>query len=172
MPYVSRYYPRTISCYSFSKSLSLPGDRIGYVAVNPESGVSKLLATMCGQISRGIGHNCPSSVIQLAVADVCDLTADLSVYETNMNILYDELTKLGFEIVRPGGTFYMFPTAPEPDAAAFSRKALEYGLVLVPSDSFGVPGYFRMAYCTDTQKVIRSLDAFRRLVRKEYGGSL
>ena len=171
-PYVSHFYPRTISCYSFSKSLSLPGERIGYVAVNPDSGVSKLLATMCGQISRGIGHNCPSSVIQLAVADTCDLTADLSVYETNMNILYDELTKLGFEIVRPGGTFYMFPKAPEPDAAAFSRKALEYGLVLVPSDSFGVPGYFRMAYCTDTQKVIRSLDAFRRLVRKEYGGSL
>ena len=171
-PYVSHFYPRTISCYSFSKSLSLPGERIGYVAVNPESGVSKLLATMCGQISRGIGHNCPSSVIQLAVADTCDLTADLSVYETNMNILYDELTKLGFEIVRPGGTFYMFPKSPEPDAAAFSRKAMKYGLVLVPSDSFGVPGYFRMAYCTDTQKVIRSLDAFRRLVRKEYGGSL
>ena len=104
-PYVSHFYPRTISCYSFSKSLSLPGERIGYVAVNPESGVSKLLATMCGQISRGIGHNCPSSVIQLAVADTCDLTADLSVYETNMNILYGELTKLGFEIVRPGGTF-------------------------------------------------------------------
>ena len=171
-PYVSHFYPRTISCYSFSKSLSLPGERIGYVAVNPDSGVSKLLATMCGQISRGIGHNCPSSVIQLAVADTCDLTADLSVYETNMNILYDELTKLGFEIVRPGGTFYMFPKAPEPDAAAFSRKALEYGLVLVPSDSFGVPGYFRMAYCTDTQKVVRSLDAFGRLVREEYGGSL
>ena len=171
-PYVSHFYPRTISCYSFSKSLSLPGERIGYVAVNPDSGVSKLLATMCGQISRGIGHNCPSSVIQLAVADTCDLTADLSVYETNMNILYGELTKLGFEIVRPGGTFYMFPKSPEPDAAAFSRKAMKYGLVLVPSDSFGVPGYFRMAYCTDTQKVVRSLDAFGRLVREEYGGSL
>ena len=171
-PYVSHFYPRTISCYSFSKSLSLPGERIGYVAVNPESGVSKLLATMCGQISRGIGHNCPSSVIQLAVADTCDLTADLSVYETNMNILYGELTKLGFEIVRPGGTFYMFPKSPEPDAAAFSRKAMKYGLVLVPSDSFVVPGYFRMSYCTDTQKVVRSLDAFGRLVREEYGGSL
>ncbi|MDD7175275.1 MAG: pyridoxal phosphate-dependent aminotransferase [Clostridiales bacterium] len=171
-PYVSHFYPRTISCYSFSKSLSLPGERIGYVAVNPDSGVSKLLATMCGQISRGIGHNCPSSVIQLAVADTCDLTADLSVYETNMNILYGELTKLGFEIVRPGGTFYMFPKSPEPDATAFSRKAMKYGLVLVPSDSFGVPGYFRMAYCTDTQKVVRSLDAFGRLVREEYGGSL
>lgn len=168
-PYVSRFYPRTISCYSYSKSLSLPGERIGYLAVNPQSGVSSLLVNMCGQISRGIGHNCPSSVIQLAVADVCDCTADLSVYETNMTILYDGLTALGFEIVRPGGTFYMFPKALEADAVAFSQKALRYDLVLVPGDTFGAPGYFRIAYCTDTQKVVRSLEAFRRFVRAEYG---
>ena len=167
-PYVSAFYPRTISCYSYSKSLSLPGERIGYVAVNPQSGVSSLLVNMCGQISRGIGHNCPSSVIQLAVADVCDMTADLSVYETNMNLLYDGLTRLGFDIVRPGGTFYMFPKALEADANAFSRKALQYGLVLVPGDTFGVPGYFRIAYCTDTKKVVRSLDAFERFVKAEY----
>ncbi len=167
-PYVSAFYPRTISCYSYSKSLSLPGERIGYVAVNPQSGVSSLLVNMCGQISRGIGHNCPSSVIQLAVADVCDMTADLSIYETNMNLLYDGLTRLGFDIVRPGGTFYMFPKALEADANAFSRKALQYGLVLVPGDTFGVPGYFRIAYCTDTKKVVRSLDAFERFVKAEY----
>ena len=167
-PYVSRFYPRTISCYSYSKSLSLPGERIGYVAVNPESGVSAMLVNMCGQISRGIGHNCPSSIIQLAVADTCDLTADLSVYETNMNLLYDELTRLGFDVVRPGGTFYMFPKALEEDANAFSKKALKYGLVLVPSNSFGVPCYFRIAYCTDTEKVVRSLDAFRKFVKTEY----
>ena len=168
VPYVSLYYPRTISCYSFSKSLSVPGERIGYVAVNPASGVSALLVNMCGQISRGIGHNCPSSVIQLAAADCCDMTADLSVYETNMNILCDGLSKLGFEIVRPGGTFYMFPKALEADANVFIKKALPYGLILVPSDSFGVPGYFRIAYCTDTQKVIRSLDAFEKFVKTEY----
>jgi len=167
-PYVSTFYPRTISCYSFSKSLSLPGERIGYVAVNPASGVSGMLVNMCGQISRGIGHNCPSSVIQLAVADVCDMTADLSVYETNMNILYDELTALGFEIVRPGGTFYMFPKALEADAVAFSQKALGYDLVLVPGDTFGAPGYFRIAYCQETEKVTRSLEAFRRFVRETY----
>lgn len=167
-PYVSKFYPRTISCYSFSKSLSLPGERIGYVAVNPASGVSGMLVNMCGQISRGIGHNCPSSVIQLAVADVCDMTADLSVYETNMNILYDELTALGFEIVRPGGTFYMFPKALEADAVAFSQKALGYDLVLVPGDTFGAPGYFRIAYCQETEKVTRSLEAFRRFVRETY----
>ena len=167
-PYVSSFYPRTISCYSYSKSLSLPGERIGYVAVNPASGVSGMLVNMCGQISRGIGHNCPSSVIQLAVADTCEMTADLSVYETNMNILYDGLTRLGFDIVRPGGTFYMFPKAPEADAGAFSKKALKYGLVLVPSDTFGVPGHFRIAYCTDTDRVVRSLAAFERLMRSEY----
>ena len=168
IPYVSRFYPRTLSCYSFSKSLSLPGDRIGYVAVNPASGVSKMLATMCGQISRGIGHNCPTALMQLAVARCCDLTADLSVYETNMNLLYDELTALGFDIVRPGGTFYMFPKAPEDDAVAFSKKAMKHDLILVPGDSFGAPGYFRIAYCVDTEKVERSLEAFRRFVRAEY----
>ena len=168
VPYASLYYPRTISCYSFSKSLSVPGERIGYVAVNPESGVSAMLVNMCGQISRGIGHNCPSSVIQLAAADCCDLTSDLSVYETNMNILYDALTELGFDIVRPGGTFYLFPKALESDAVAFSRKALPYGLILVPSDSFGVPGYFRIAFCTDTEKVVRSIDAFKKFVNAEY----
>lgn len=168
VPYVSKFYARTLSCYSFSKSLSVPGERIGYVAVNPACGVSDMLVTMCGQISRGIGHNCPSSVIQLAAAQCCDMTSDLSVYETNMNILYDGLTKLGFSIVRPGGTFYMFPKALESDAVAFSKKALKYGLVLVPSDSFGVPGYFRIAYCTDTDRVVRSLDAFERFVKTEY----
>ena len=168
IPYVSSFYPRTLSCYSFSKSLSLPGDRIGYVAVNPASGVSSMLATMCGQISRGIGHNCPTALMQLAVADCCDLTADLSVYETNMNILYSELTALGFDIVRPGGTFYMFPKALESDAVAFSKKAMKHDLILVPGDSFGAPGYFRIAYCVDTEKVERSIDAFRRFVKAEY----
>ena len=168
IPYVSRYYPRTLSCYSFSKSLSLPGDRIGYVAVNPACGVSKMLATMCGQISRGIGHNCPTALMQLAVARCCDMTADLSVYETNMNLLYNELTSLGFDIVRPGGTFYMFPKALEADSVAFSKKAMEHDLILVPGDSFGAPGYFRIAYCVDTEKVERSLEAFRRFVKTEY----
>ena len=168
VPYASRFYPRTISCYSYSKSLSLPGERIGYLAVNPDSGVSAMLVAMAGQISRGIGHNCPSSLIQLAVADCCDLTADLSVYERNMNTLYDALKDLGFEMVRPGGTFYLFPRALEADAVAFCRKALKYDLILVPSDSFGVPGFFRIAFCIDEEKVARSLDAFRRFVRSEY----
>lgn len=167
-PYVSRFYDNTLSCYSYSKSLSLPGERIGYVAANPKCTDAELISAMCGQISRGIGHNCPPSIIQLAVAEVLDQTSDMSVYETNMNILYKELTSLGFDCVKPGGTFYIFPRALEEDAVAFCQKALKYDLILVPSDSFGVPGYFRMAYCIDTEKVERSLEALRRFVKENY----
>lgn len=168
LPYVSRFYANTLSCYSYSKSLSLPGERIGYVAVNPACKDAELLVPMMGQISRGIGHNCPSSSIQLAVAKVVDETADMKVYETNMKLLYQALTDLGFSCVRPGGTFYIFPKALEEDAVAFCKKALQYDLILVPSDSFGVKGYFRMAYCIDTEKVERSLEALHRFVKENY----
>ena len=167
-PYVSKFYDNTLSCYSYSKSLSIPGERLGYVAVNPRATDAKLIVPMCCQISRGTGHNCPASLIQIAVAKCIDLTSDLSVYETNMNIIYNELVDLGFEVVKPGGTFYIFPKALEDDANAFSEKAKKYDLILVPSDSFGVKGYFRMAYCIDTEKVERSLDALRKFVKAEY----
>lgn len=167
-PYPAKYYDNTLTCYSFSKSLSLPGERIGYVAVNPKATDSDILAVIMGQISRGIGHNCPSSTSQLAVAQVLNETSDLSVYETNMNILYDALTEMGFEVVRPGGTFYIFPKALEEDAVAFCSKAKNYDLILVPADNFGCPGYFRMAYCIDTEKVKRSIAAFKRFVSEEY----
>lgn len=169
VPYVSGYYDNTISCYSYSKSLSLPGERIGYVAVNPVCRDAETIVNMCGQISRGIGHNCPPSIIQLAVSRVLDKTADLSVYETNRNLLYDCLTELGFTCVKPGGTFYIFPKALEEDAGIFCQKALKYDLILVPGDTFGCPGYFRMAYCIDTEKVERSLPALRKFVKEEYG---
>ncbi len=162
-PYVAAHYSHTLTCYSFSKSLSLPGERIGYIAVNPACGDSALLVDMFGQISRGIGHNCPPSIIQLAVTKVLYDTADLSVYETNKNILYTELTKMGFEIVEPGGTFYMFPKALEEDAIAFCSRARELDLLLVPSNSFGVPGHFRISYCIPTEKVERSIPVFQKL---------
>ena len=160
-PFVARHYDNTIICYSFSKSLSLPGERIGYVA-------AALIVDMCGQISRGIGHNCPPSLIQLAVARVLDMTSDLSVYETNKNILYTELTRIGFDIVEPGGTFYLFPKALEADAGAFCERAKKHDLLLVPSDSFGCPGHFRICYCIPTEKVERSIPVFETLA-KEYG---
>ena len=167
-PYVSKFYDNTLSCYSYAKSISIPGERMGYVAANPKCRDAELISAICGQISRGIGHNCPPSIIQLAAAKVLDLTSDMGIYETNMNILYKELTELGFSCVKPGGTFYIFPKALEEDAAAFCRKALRYELVMVPSDSFGVPGYFRMAYCIETEKVERSLGAIRRFVKENY----
>lgn len=167
-PCISRIYDNTLVCYSFSKSLSVPGERIGYVAVNPRCENAALIVDMCTQISRGIGHNCPSSLIQLAVAEMLEETSELSVYETNMNILYRELTALGFACVKPGGTFYIFPKAPIADAKHFCKDALKYDLCLVPGDSFGCPGYFRMAYCIQTEKVERSLTAIRR-VAKDYG---
>lgn len=167
-PYVSKFYDNTLSCYSYSKSLSIPGERLGYVAVNPRAKDAELIVPMCCQISRGTGHNCPASLIQLAVSECIDMTSDLSVYETNMNIIYNELVSLGFEVVKPGGTFYIFPKALEADAIAFSEKAKKYDLILVPSNSFGVEGYFRMAYCIDTEKVERSLEAIRKFVKNEY----
>lgn len=163
------YYDDTLTCYSFSKSLSLPGERIGYVAANPRCEQAGLIVPMCGQISRGTGHNCPASIIQLAVAECLDTTSDLSVYERNMELLYAELVRLGFTVVKPGGTFYIFPKALEDDAVAFCRKAQAYDLALVPGDTFGCPGYFRMAYCIDTEKVRRSFAALERFVREEYG---
>lgn len=168
-PYPTKYYDNSISCYSFSKSLSLPGERIGYVAVNPKATDADILAVICGQISRGIGHNCPTSTSQLAVAANIDSTSDLSVYETNMNLLYDALTRIGFEVVKPGGTFYIFPKALEEDSVAFCNKAKEYDLILVPADNFGCPGYFRMAYCIDTEKVKRSIPVLEKFAKEVYG---
>lgn len=168
VPYIPKYYENTIVCYSFSKSISLPGGRIGYVAVSPACKDAELLINMCGQISRGIGHNCPTSLMQLAVAEILDETSDMSVYEKNMNLLYETLTDLGFTCVKPKGTFYIFPKALEADATAFCKKALNYDLVLVPGDGFGCPGYFRMAYCIDTEKVKRSLPVLRKFVEAEY----
>jgi len=162
-PVVSEYYDNTLVCYSFSKSLSLPGERIGYVAVHPKAKDAETIIHMCTQISRGIGHNCPASLIQLAVARLLDETSDLSVYETNRDILYKELTELGFTCVKPEGTFYLFPKALEADANAFCKRAWEHNLALVPGDSFGCPGYFRIAYCVETEMVNRSLEAFRAL---------
>lgn len=163
------FYEDTLTCYSFSKSLSLPGERIGYVAANPACEKAEYIVPMCGQISRGTGHNCPASLIQLAVAECLDTTSDLSVYERNMELLYAELVDLGFTVVKPGGTFYIFPKALEEDSVAFCRKAQGYDLALVPGDTFGCPGYFRMAYCIDTEKVERSFAALRAFVRDCYG---
>ncbi len=162
-PYPAAHYPHTLTCYSFSKSISLPGERIGYVAVAPTCEGAEVLVDMMSQISRFTGHNCPPSLIQKACIPCLNLTSDLSVYETNMNLLYDKFISLGFTVERPAGTFYIFPKALEDDANAFCLKAREFDLLHVPSDSFGVQGYCRLAYCIDTEKVLRSLPALEQL---------
>lgn len=165
-PFISKFYDNTICCYSFSKSLSLPGERIGYVAVNPKCKDAELIINTCGQVSRFTGHNCPSSLIQLGVAKVLDETSDLSIYEKNKNILYKELTAMGYECVEPGGTFYMFPKTPIADANEFcNMTAHELDLILVPGDSFMCPGHMRLAYCTTTDMVERSLPLFEKAIK-------
>lgn len=165
-PFISKFHDNTICCYSFSKSLSLPGERIGYVAVNPKCKDAELIINMCGQVSRFTGHNCPSSLIQLGVAKVLDETSDLSIYEKNKNILYKELTAMGYECVEPGGTFYMFPKTPIADANEFcNMTAHELDLILVPGDSFMCPGHMRLAYCTTTDMVERSLPLFEKAIK-------
>ena len=166
-PFISKHYDNSICCYSFSKSLSLPGERLGYVAVNPKAAGSDIIVPMCGQISRFTGHNCPPSIIQLAVERVIDDTSDLSIYEKNATLLYDALTDIGYSCVKPGGTFYMFPQSPIEDANTFCwTGAKEFGLMTVPGDSFECPGHFRISYCVPTERIEKAIPLFRELYNK------
>ncbi len=166
-PFVSAFYENTICCYSFSKSLSLPGERIGYLAVNPACKDAALIVLMSGQISRFTGHNCPPSIMQLAVERVLDMTTDLSVYEKNKELLYKALTEIGYSVVEPGGTFYMFPRSLTEDANEFCWKAAkELNLIIVPGDSFLCPGHFRISYCVRTETVERAIPVFEELYRR------
>lgn len=166
-PYVANYYKNTLTCYSFSKSLSLPGERIGYLAVNPDCESAETIIEICPQISRTIGQNGPASLMQRTAAQVCGYTSELSVYEENKKILYDALLSYGYSCVEPGGTFYMFPRSLEPDSYAFCERAKEKNLMLVPGDIFGCPGHFRIAYCVPTERIKKSLPVFKELA-KEY----
>lgn len=166
-PFVSSFYDNSICCYSFSKSLSLPGERIGYLAVNPRAVDADKLVPMCGQISRFTGHNCPSSLMQRAIEPVLYETSDLSIYEVNAKLLYEALVKIGYSVVRPGGTFYMFPQSPIPDANEFCwTAAKELGLIIVPGDSFECPGHFRISYCVPTEQIQRAIPLFEELFNR------
>ena len=167
VPYPTKYYADSIICYSYSKSLSLPGERIGYIAVNPACDEAKVLyAAVCGA-GRKLGFVCAPALFQ-RVAAVCDgLTADLSVYKRNRDLLYNALTEYGFDCIYPDGAFYLFMKAAESDAYAFCEKAKKHELLFVPGDDFGAPGYVRIAYCVATEKIEKALPAFASLA-KEY----
>lgn len=167
VPYIPCYYDNTLVCYSYSKSLSLPGERIGYIMVPPTmQEAADVFAAVCGA-GRSLGFVCAPSLLQLTVG-ACDGTPpDLTAYDANRTLLYDSLTAIGYDAVRPDGAFYLFVKALEEDANAFCERAKKYELLLVPSDDFGVTGYVRIAYCVSNDQIRRSIPAFEALF-KEY----
>ncbi len=167
VPYPMCHYPNTVLCYSFSKSLSLAGERIGYVAVHPDCiGAEELFFAICGA-GRALGYVCAPALFQRVVAKCLGKSSDINVYKRNRDLLYDALTEYGFSCVRPEGAFYLFVQSPEADAKAFSERAKRHELLIVPSDSFGITGYARVSYCVDGEMIERSLPAFQALA-KEY----
>ncbi|MBR2783980.1 MAG: pyridoxal phosphate-dependent aminotransferase [Firmicutes bacterium] len=167
-PYLPNLYDNAIVCYSYSKSLSLPGERIGYVAVpKTVAGHDELYAAVCGA-GRALGYVCAPTLFQQVVAACVDVKPDIAAYRRNRDLLYGGLTEYGFRCVRPDGAFYLFMETPEPDAAAFCEKAKEFELLLVPSDSFGCPGFVRIAFCVSEQRIKDSLPAFKALAQS-YG---
>ncbi len=168
VPCVMKGYENSIVCYSYSKSLSMPGERIGYIAVNPKATNAKeLYAAVCGA-GRSLGYVCAPALFQRVVAECDGLTADLSVYKRNRDLLYEGLTACGFTCVHPDGAFYLFVKAAEEDAAAFCERAKKYELLLVNGADFGCKGWVRIAYCVQTERIEKALPLFRKLA-EEYG---
>ena len=160
------YYKDTVVCYSYSKSLSLPGERIGYIAVSPLATEAKeLYLAVCGA-GRALGYVCAPALFQRLVKECDGLTSDVNVYRENRDILYSALSEMGFTCAYPSGAFYLFVKAPSGDASEFSEEAKKQDILLVPSDSFGCEGYVRIAYCVSTELIRRSLPAFRALAAK------
>ena len=163
VPYIPNYYNNTLVCYSYSKSLSLPGERIGYIFVSPKATAhTDIYAAVCGA-GRSLGYVCAPSLLQYAVAQCDGTPPDLEGYAKNRELLYNSLTDMGYSAVRPDGAFYLFVKALEPDADAFCEKAKKHELLLVPSDSFGMGGYVRIAYCVSYEQIKNSLPAFKAL---------
>lgn len=168
VPYLMNYYDDTLVCYSFSKSLSLPGERIGYIAVCPKMQDAKdIYLAVCGA-GRSLGYVCAPSLFQQVVARTLNAKVNIEAYKKNRDLLYNSLTEYGFDCVKPDGAFYLFVRSPEPDAYAFYERAKAHEILLVPCDDFGVKGYVRIAYCTAYETVAGALPAFRELAR-EYG---
>ncbi len=166
--FIAPAYRNTVVCYSFSKSLSMPGERIGYILV-PDciENASDVYAAVCGA-GRSLGYVCAPSMFQIVAAECVGTTSDISIYETNRRLLLDGLRSYGYTCVAPGGAFYLFPRSLEADAGAFCEKARKYDLLLVPGDGFGTPGHFRISYCVTTDMIERSLPLFKKLA-EDYG---
>ena len=163
LPWVPNYYPNTLVCYSYSKSLSLPGQRIGYVLVPPQAEDADIVyAAVCGA-GRALGYVCAPSLFQLVAAECTGQTADIEIYHKNRDLLLNALRDMGYTCAQPDGAFYLFPRSLEPDARAFCERARKYDLVLVPGDSFACPGHVRISYCVPTEQIQRALHKFEQL---------
>lgn len=169
VPYVMNYYDDSLVCYSYSKALSLPGERIGYIATNPKmSNGQKVYLAVCGA-GRSLGYVCAPSLFQKVIQKAVAAKVDVGIYKENRDILYEKLTSFGYECVKPDGAFYLFVKALEDDAYKFYEKAKEKEILVVPCDDFGVRGYVRIAYCVEKERIINSLPAFKALA-DEYSG--
>ena len=163
VPYLPHYYDDTLVCYSFSKSVSLPGERIGYVMVAPKCrDFAAVYQAVCGA-GRALGFVCAPAMFQYLIPDLLGKTGNLQIYDRNRRLLYEALTSYGFCVIRPEGAFYLFVRSPESDAVAFCERAKKHEILLVPGNDFGCPGYVRVAYCVTTEQIERSLPAFRAL---------
>jgi len=166
VPYLMNYYDNTLVCYSFSKSLSLPGERIGYIAVNPKMQDAKsIYLAVCGA-GRMLGYVCAPSLFQRVVARCLNAKVNVKAYKENRDLLYNSLVKYGFECVEPDGAFYLFVKSPLKDATSFYEKAKEHEILIVPCDDFGVEGYVRIAYCVDKKRIENSLPSFEKLAKE------
>lgn len=163
VPWIPHIYDDTIVCYSFSKSLSLPGERLGYVLVPGKVADSREVYAAVAGAGRSLGYVNAPSLFQQVTSLCCDMTSDLSVYEENCALLVSSLREMGYHVVQPGGAFYLFPRSLEPDDMAFSERAKQFDLLLVPGSGFGAPGHFRLAYCVQTDMIRRALPKFRAL---------
>ena len=166
VPFLPLIYPNTVICYSYSKSLSLPGERIGYIYVCAEAADSAALYAAIAGAARGVGHVCAPSLWQKVIARCTHLRPDLDAYDRNRRMLYDSLTAMGYEMAKPDGAFYLFIKAPGGDAVAFMQKAKAKDLLIVPGDGFGCPGYFRICYCVSPEMIQRSLPVFKALLEE------
>ena len=163
VPWVPQVYKDTIVCYSYSKSLSLPGERLGYVLVPKQVTDAEAVYAATAGAGRSLGYVNAPSLFQQVVSRCCDLTSDIGVYERNCALLTDALREMGYHVAQPGGAFYLFPRSLEPDDMAFSERAKQFDLLLVPGSGFGAPGHFRIAYCVQTEMIERALPRFKAL---------
>ena len=166
VPFIPTVYPNTIVCYSYSKSLSLPGERIGYICVPDWVEDSAAVFAAVAGAARASGHVCAPALFQRVVARCAASRPDLHAYDENRTLLYEKLKSYGYECVKPNGAFYMFVKAPGGDSQAFSDKAKEKNLLLVPGNDFGVPEYFRISTCVSKDMILRSLPAFQALIEE------